>query len=613
MWKSIAENGHASGDAACEKEDAACENEDPEGAGGSPAEPLRRGSVWRLAGALSVGGAATLVFLPGFADRLVPFDIPADVWSSVGLGAPSERVEARLGEPFPRPPLDPASCPCPPAADDRLWAPLIDFIDSHAETESAVLAANGGVMATGSFPRLSYHLPSSRLYGISWDPTAELGYRFRPPDAARHRARTERHTDQDAPEATAEDTEALILPEAVRLLIIPDADVAAMLDPSHFAAERRELDGGTSVTVARLPGPSVLELGEHGDHVHIRLRRMERVQGVESSSLGPISVLRAGRVGQITGPASPNATAPRWDVYGTDLGSVFWHRDRLYMVFGDTFGAGSRWEGRNWRSNVLARLAAPGLGPGLLRIESMVTGRFGLAREILTSRKVDGIEMTVLPTSGVSTGDRMFLHYASVRTWMESGYWEVGHSGLAYSDDDGVTWVRPRSAIWPGGIGFEHAALIRHEGMVYSFGIPGGRHGPVRLRRVAEEHMLDSSAYEYWDGSGWSAAPERAVPLVPAPVGQLSVAWNPRYRVWMMMYLDPSRDAVMLRLADALTGPWGHWQFVVRGRDEPGLYAPYMVPLPDTGGDVWFTMSKWWPYNVFLMRATLGNRPGAMP
>src|SRR5690606_23564785 len=102
-------------------------------------------------------------------------------------------------------------------------------------------------------------------------------------------------------------------------------------------------------------------------------------------------VLAARSMSQITGAEAPYPTHSQWDVYGTDLGSVFWHRDRLYMVFGDSFGAGSRYEGRNWRSNVMARLATPGPAPDVLRIESMISGGFGFAREVLPSQKVDGV------------------------------------------------------------------------------------------------------------------------------------------------------------------------------------------------------------------------------
>lgn len=327
---------------------------------------------------------------------------------------------------------------------------------------------------------------------------------------------------------------------------------------------------------------------------------------IEASALldeaAMIGVTNTGLLAPITGP---ELTAPRWDVYGTDLGHMFWHRDRLYMVFGDTFGEGSRHRGRNWRSNVLARLSAPDLATDVLRIESMVTGADGFARELIPSQKKDGVEKTVIPTNGVSTGQRMFLHYMSVRKWHGAGYWDVGHSGLAYSDDDGETWAVSERAVWPSGVGFEQVAFVRHERHVYSFGIPGGRHGGVRLRRVEEDRVLEPAAYEYWSGSRWVEAPDEARMVVPAPVGELSVAWNVRYRRWMMMYLDPERNAVMLRFSPDLTGPWSAAQVAVSGGEHPGLYAPYIVPVQDIGSDIWFTMSKWGPYNVFLMRMSL--------
>jgi len=320
-----------------------------------------------------------------------------------------------------------------------------------------------------------------------------------------------------------------------------------------------------------------------------------------------VGVTSASLLSQVTGSETPNATAARWDVHGTDLGHMFWHRGGLYMVFGDTFGQGNRHRGQNWRSNVLARLADPNPAREGLRIESMITGPDGSARELLPSRKVEGDQKTVIPTNGVSTGDRMFLHYMSVRTWLGGGNWDVSHSGLAYSDDDGETWTVPEGATWPGGLGFEQVAFVKQDGHVYSFGIPQGRWGDVKLRRVADDRMLDPTAYEYWDGSGWTDVPARAAPVAPAPAGELSVAWNARHGQWMMMYLDPNRHSVMLRLAPELTGPWSHPQTVVSGQDQPGLYAPYIVPLREIGDEVWFTMSKWGPYNVYLMRMTLGD------
>lgn len=325
-----------------------------------------------------------------------------------------------------------------------------------------------------------------------------------------------------------------------------------------------------------------------------------------SEALTRLGVVRSSLVSAVTGPGAPNPST-QWGVHGTDLGHMFWHRGALYMVFGDTFGEGNRHKGRDWRSNVLARMVAPTAGSGL-HIESMIAGANGLAKELLPSRKVNGLEMTVIPTNGISTGERMFLHYMSVRRWKDHGDWDVRHSGLAYSDDDGETWTVPDSATWSGGTGFEQVAFVREGGYVYAFGIPEGRHGGVRLRRVPEGEMLDPTAREYWDGTTWVRGQHQAaVTVVPGPAGELSVAWNARHGQWMMMYLDSQQDAVMLRFAPNLTGPWGPAQTVVSSAEQPGLYAPYIVPFQNIGDEVWFTMSKWGPYNVFLMQMTLGD------
>lgn len=511
---------------------------------------------------LLVGAAASLLFLPELGSRIVPSGIGAEEPRRIGSWA---------------------------AVNDL--SHVVDVILSYPRHESAILIGRSGAFASTSSQQLAHYTAAYPVFDVWQDPTLPRGYRF-------------------GPNAASSGSATLALPEEVRFLLIPDAGVAALLDPTLFHTEQRAA-GSSYVTVAHVPEGSVLELRTHGSHVHIG-HRPAGAPATAPPDVSRIRVVAARETGQITGPESPNDTGARWDVYGTDLGSVFWHRDRLYMLFGDTFGEGSRWEGTNWRSNAMARLATPGAAPDVLQIDTMVTGAYAFAREILPSRKRDGVEMTVLPTSGISMGDRMFLHYMSVQRWIESGYWVVGHSGMAYSDDEGLTWHRPPGAVWPGDLGFGQAALVRHEGRIYSFGLSGGRYGDVRLRRVDEARILEADAYEYWDGAAWVADPERAATLIPGPAGQLSVAWNPYYRVWMMMYLMPSVDAIVLRLAPEIVGPWSDWQFVVPGSEHPGLYAPYVVPLPETGEDVWFTMSKWWPYNVYLMRMTLGD-PETLP
>jgi hypothetical protein len=322
-----------------------------------------------------------------------------------------------------------------------------------------------------------------------------------------------------------------------------------------------------------------------------------------------LRVVKTAVVGQLTGTGSLNDTV-QWDVHGTDLGHMFWHRDRLYMVFGDTYGKGGR-GGENWRSNTMARLADPDPKNGL-RIETMILGPNGAAKELIPSRKLWGVERTVIPTHGISIDGRMYLHYMSVRPWGAPGHWSVRHSGFAYSDDDGATWSKPQSAVWPANTGFEQVAFVQEGDYVYTLGIPGGRFGGVRLRRVAPAGILDKKAYEYWDSQNWVAEMEAAAIIVPMPVGELSVAWSARYKRWLMMYLNPQRYAVMLRTALELTGPWGEEQVVVTAKEYEGLYAPYIVPMPDLGDDVYFTLSQWGPYNVFLLHTTLEEISGEL-
>lgn len=314
---------------------------------------------------------------------------------------------------------------------------------------------------------------------------------------------------------------------------------------------------------------------------------------------GPAVVSSVNRVAQLTGPGSINDTPARWGVYGTDLGHMFWHDDALYMVFGDTFGAG----GADWRSNTMARIPSPDPAAGL-RFGSMMTGPGGAAAELLASRKIDDVEKTVIPTYGISVASRMFLHYMSVRHWGEPGQWDVNYSGLAYSDDGGHTWVKDPGARWPGGGNLAQVAMVESGGDVYLFGIPAGRSGGVQLSRVPEAELLDLSSYSYWDGREWGADPASASLVVPGPVGELSVGWNSYVRRWLMMYLDVGRSAIVMRSAPHLTGPWGTEQVVATAEEYPELYAPYIVPM-DTGRNVYFTMSQYGPYEVYLMRLRL--------
>jgi hypothetical protein len=309
---------------------------------------------------------------------------------------------------------------------------------------------------------------------------------------------------------------------------------------------------------------------------------------------------------QLTGPESINRTDLHWNVFGTDLGSMFEHRGRTYMAFGDTFGPpGHPPEfGDDWRSNVLAYTQDRDPRDGLT-FEGMITDRPGHAKELILNEQVPGEEVTIIPTYGTSDGRRMYLHYMAVSLWGPPGQWDLSQSGWAYSDDDGQTWTVSPTAVFPGDSNFGQVAVVERGRHVYLYGIPGGRFGHVELARVDRGHLLDPARYEYWDGQGWVDDPAAAAEVVPAPAGELSVRWNSHYRKWLMMYLDEHKAAVVLRTADRLTGPWSEADTVVTAAEAPQLYAPYMPPRFNDGPYIYFALSKFGPYDVFWWHTSL--------
>lgn len=320
-----------------------------------------------------------------------------------------------------------------------------------------------------------------------------------------------------------------------------------------------------------------------------------------------------------SGPEALNDTARRWNVWGADLGHMFEYRGRIYMVFGDTFGVPGHPDQspQDWRSNTMA-ISSDATPDDGLRFDDMICDTAGHAKELLPSRKVKDDELTIIPTSGITVGSRMFLHYMSVREFDGQGVgtWTTNHSGLAYSDDGGHQWTSATAPMWGPDSNFSQAAMIEHAGDTYLFGIPAGRRGGLALARVPSDSLLDASAFTYRRGEGWVRSEAAASLIVPGPVGELSVRWNSYYRKWLMMYLNVDRNAIVLRAADTVVGPYDDERVVASGRDYPGLYLGSIAPKWNDGPGVWFTMTMYPLYHVFWMQTSLepdqrADRPGA--
>jgi hypothetical protein len=324
-------------------------------------------------------------------------------------------------------------------------------------------------------------------------------------------------------------------------------------------------------------------------------------------------------VGWVTGEDSPNRTGSRFALHATDLG-ICWDDGGggLLVAFGDSYGHG--WGGHgpgpkdaDWRCNLLAR-AALGTPIGTLDLKSVIEDVPGHAAQVLPHDPLVP-EETVLPTSGIAVAGTQYMHYMSVRSWHGPGRWRTNYGAIAYSTDNAETW-RTDGPRWPnrparlwrgGGAAFQLGSFVpgadgEH---ILLFGTPNGRFGPARLARVPADALLDQDAWRYWTGDEWVPQAHRAAPVIPAPVAELSVLRHQPSGRWLALTLDEHLAAIVLRSAEAPTGPWSPPLPVVYGTDYPGLYGGHLLPCSATDEQLYFTMSQWGPYNVRLMRTRL--------
>jgi len=354
---------------------------------------------------------------------------------------------------------------------------------------------------------------------------------------------------------------------------------------------RRTLRGIAGLTVAGIAAATLLVTPQDADRAEA------------TTALSPAVV-----VGKMTGPNSTSNTPAAWGMYSTDLG-IMWDNGsgQILTAFGDTFG--NTWappggNGNDWRSQVLLRSTDTNLADGMSFV-SAATDAPGHAKELIPSKKIDNDEMTVIPTAGVSVGTRQYLAYMSVRHWGVPGSWDTNYAAIAYSDDNGQTWVTAGGPRWDNPTGtnkFQMVAFVRDGGYVYLFGTQNGRTGPAYLARVPEASILTKSAFTYWDGSTWSSSESAAVAIISAPVAELSVQKNAYSGKWLMTYMQGSD--IVLRNATAPTASWSAPEVIASSADYPGPYGGFMHPW-SSGNELYFALSEWDPYNVYLMRVNL--------
>jgi len=342
---------------------------------------------------------------------------------------------------------------------------------------------------------------------------------------------------------------------------------------------------------------------------------------------GEMVLKDCGRVARLTGKTvaedagipNPNRTDERWNVGGTDLGTMCMVGDGRYaLFFGDTFGRdfhpvenGGPGPASDWRSNVVAFSRDTDLSDGVT-FESMFEDPSVHDRASYVTFREDNFKFTYIPTGAISLNGNIYMHYM---------YWEVAHrehnregfSSFAVSYDNGKSWVNEKDKIrFPWDSFFGMVALGQKPGDPYCYMMGGQtnfnfRKSAAKLARFLPKDILDRSKYEYWNSERgkWQKGDESgASELFNDGYGEACLVWFPKYGRWLTIYTSVSgKGNPVYRTAEEITGPWSEPKLIRLEGTSKG-YGPFIL-LPDvesSGDEFHMLLSEWPYYNVFVRK-----------
>jgi len=323
------------------------------------------------------------------------------------------------------------------------------------------------------------------------------------------------------------------------------------------------------------------------------------------------------RIARVTGKSlpgenlpNPNRTDEQYDLGGTDLG-IAWEmgKGRVGFFFGDSYGSdfkvvkeGGPGKAGNWRSNVLGISTDHKPEDGVL-FDTM------LYRQVIHSPHItNGTgSHTAIPTAAIHISGVDYVHYMDVRKWGKPGAWITNFSALYSSSDQGRSWYPCKEVRFAATSNFGQVAYAKKDGYVYMIGTAPGRWGAAYLSRFREKDILNQPGYSYWNKErGWVLNDEAsATPVIDAPAGELSLVYHSRFKRWIVTYLNEKKRQLVMRDAAEASGPWSEEKILATAAEYPGLYGAFMYPVKPDGDELYFLMSMWGPYNVFLMKADL--------
>jgi hypothetical protein len=329
----------------------------------------------------------------------------------------------------------------------------------------------------------------------------------------------------------------------------------------------------------------------------------------KTSPLGSL-FKKARRVERLTG--EDLATSRNWHVGGTDLGIPYMlENGSVGFLFGDTFAEERPKPMTNWRSPVMLRSNSQP-SSGIVFDSAARLDASGAARQLMDYSHSDpsgsylGIEITRIPNDAVSfpeTG-RQVLSYMSVYAWPDKKPWRTRYAGMAWSDNGNDFFDSP-TARWGNNVSnsdpFQMWTMQLDGDYVYVFSVAAGRQrGPMMLRRVPWQQILEPRAYEPWgwqknDGWGWgnpctpilsseaSARPYESELFEVWGFGEPSVR-RLRDGVWAMSYSLPG-GRIVTRTAEGPNRPWSKEKVQLTYEDLPDLYGGFIHPYSTSAVD----------------------------
>ena len=323
-------------------------------------------------------------------------------------------------------------------------------------------------------------------------------------------------------------------------------------------------------------------------------------------------------------------------IEGTDLGASFVHEGRTYFLFGDTMGLSV--------SGADSIAFTTDTDPEHCLKLQFVTNSLGVFRSIdIPGVSTRGFEV---PTGGFSANGTMYIIYSTDHSFFKMH----GRSIVASSTDNAEHFtyrydLSRNKFLTVAPVVIEQTVAGLPEGAtsgVLLWGTGQYRRSNPYLAYVPLSGIEDPKALRYYAGldeSGlprWSKDESNAAALFEQPcVGEISVAWNPFIRKWLMLY--NCRRNIIVRVSGSPWGPWsspqvlfngwrddGYCHFIHaswlskwcdavndfgRGFTSGGSYGPYMIPGYFKGDEktttIYFVLSTWNPYQVVLMKSTL--------